>query len=64
MDRAASDTALQPNPTVTRMKQDYRWETPRLAIFSLILMELEDFALERRMLKSIKSRAELAERID
>jgi hypothetical protein len=44
---------------VTRMKQDYRWETPRLAAFNLVLMEFGDFAMERRMLKGIKVRAEL-----
>jgi hypothetical protein len=43
---------------VTRMKQDYRWETPRLAMFNLLLMEFGDFAMERRMLKGIKVRAE------
>lgn len=43
---------------VTRMKQDYRWQTPRLALFNLVLMELGDFAMERRMLKGIKARAE------
>jgi carbon monoxide dehydrogenase subunit G len=43
---------------VTRMKQDYRWKTPRLAMFNLILMEFGDFAMERRMLKGIKVRAE------
>ncbi len=43
---------------VTRMKQDYRWQTPRLAMFNLILMEFGDFAMERRMLKGIKVRAE------
>ena len=47
---------------VTRMKQDYRWETPGLAFFNFILMEMGDFAMERRMLKGIKSRAESAER--
>lgn len=47
---------------VTRMKQDYRWRTPRLAIFNFVLMELGDFAMERRMLKGIKRRAESAER--
>ena len=47
---------------VTRMKQDYRWETPGLAIFNFILMELGDFAMERRMLKGIKRRAEEADR--
>lgn len=40
------------------MKQDYRWATPRLAFFNLVLMEFGDFAMERRMLKRIKSRAE------
>jgi hypothetical protein len=43
---------------VTRMKQDYRWNTPRLALFNLILMEFGDFAMERRMLRGIKRRAE------
>jgi hypothetical protein len=43
---------------ITRMKQDYRWETPRLAAFNLLLMEFGDFAMERRMLKGIKQRAE------
>ena len=42
----------------TRMKQDYRWETPGLALFNLVLMEFGDFAMERRMLKGIKVRAE------
>ena len=43
---------------VTRMKQDYRWRTLRLALFNLLLMEFGDFAMERRMLKGIKVRAE------
>jgi hypothetical protein len=43
---------------VTRMKQDYRWGTPRLALFNVVLMEFGDFAMERRMLKGIKVRAE------
>jgi hypothetical protein len=43
---------------VTRMKQDYRWQTLRLALFNLVLMEMGDFAMERRMLKGIKIRAE------
>jgi hypothetical protein len=47
---------------VTRMKQEYRWETPRLAIFNLALMELGDFAMERRMLRGIRARAERARR--
>ena len=47
---------------ITRMKQDYRWQTPRLAMFNLILMEFGDFAMERRMLKGIKTRAERIKR--
>jgi hypothetical protein len=43
---------------VTRMKQEYRWKTPGLAAFNLVLMEFGDFAMERRMLKGIKARAE------
>jgi hypothetical protein len=43
---------------LTRMKQDYRWETPGLATFNLLLMELGDFAMERKLLKGIKRRAE------
>lgn len=43
---------------ITRMKQDYRWQTPGLAAFNLVLMEFGDFAMERRMLKGIKARAE------
>jgi hypothetical protein len=40
------------------MKEDYRWETPRPAFFNLVLMEFGDFAMERRMLKGIRARAE------
>ncbi len=47
---------------ITRMKQDYRWWTPRLAAFNLVLMEFGDFAMERRMLRGIKARAEAAVR--
>jgi hypothetical protein len=43
---------------ITRMKQDYRWHTPGLAMFNLILMEFGDFAMERRMLRGIRTRAE------
>lgn len=47
---------------VTRMKQDYRWETLGLAFFNFVLMEMGDFAMERRMLLGIKRRAESATR--
>jgi hypothetical protein len=56
-------TELPGNGTrpVTRMKQDYRWETPRLAAFNVCPDGVVgDFAMERRMLKGIKARAELA----
>jgi len=33
---------------ITRMKQDYRWQTPGLAAFNLILMEFGDF-VEREL---------------
>lgn len=48
---------------VTRMKQDYRWQTPRLALFNLWLMEFGDFAMERRMLLGLKARAESRARL-
>ena len=32
---------------------------PRLATFNMVLMELGDFAMERRMLKGTKVRAEV-----
>jgi hypothetical protein len=48
---------------ITRMKQGYRWETPWLALFNLVLMEFGDFAMERRMLKGIKARAERLKQI-
>jgi len=40
------------------MRQGYRWRTPRLALFNLVLTKLGDFAMERRMLKGIMVRAE------
>lgn len=52
-----TDTADGGTRLVTRMKQDYRWKTPGLAMFNLALMELGDFAMERRMLRGIKARA-------
>jgi hypothetical protein len=33
-------------------------QTPRLAIFNLILLDFGDFAMERRMRKGIKAKAE------
>ena len=46
---------------VTRLKQRYAWETPGMAIFTLVLLEFGDFPMMRRVLKGIKSRAERME---
>jgi hypothetical protein len=43
---------------VTRLKQRYAWETPRSALFTLLLLEFGDFPMMRRVLKGIKKRAE------
>ena len=43
---------------VTRLKVRYQWESPAMAVFSLLLLELGDFPMMRRMLPGIKVRAE------
>jgi hypothetical protein len=43
---------------VTRLKQRYPWESPGMAVFTLLLLEFGDFAMMRRMLPGIKVRAE------
>jgi hypothetical protein len=43
---------------VTRLRGRYQWDTPGAAIASMILIELGDFPMMRRMLKGIKQRAE------
>jgi hypothetical protein len=43
---------------VTRLKQRYQWESPGMAVFTLVLLELGDFPMMRRMLTGIKERAE------
>ena len=43
---------------VTRLKQRYQWESPGIAVFTLVLLEVGDFPMMRRMLTSIKARAE------
>lgn len=45
---------------ITRLKQRYQWESPALAIFTLVLLEFGDFPMMRRVLSGIKSRAERA----
>ena len=43
---------------VTRLKQRYQWESPGIAVFTLLLLEIGDFPMMRRMLPGIKTRAE------
>jgi hypothetical protein len=43
---------------VTRLKQHYRWQSPAMALFTLVLLEFGDFPMMRRMLKGIRRRAE------
>lgn len=44
---------------VTRVHALYDWSRPATALFGVLLMELGDFAMMRRMLLGIKERAEL-----
>ena len=43
---------------VTRIRATYDWHHPATALFGVVLMELGDFAMLRRMLWGIKARAE------
>ncbi len=43
---------------VTRVHAVYDWQHPLTAVFGVILMEFGDFAMQRRMLRGIKARAE------
>jgi hypothetical protein len=43
---------------VTRLKQRYQWESPVVAVFTALLLELGDFPMMRRMLIGIRERAE------
>ena len=43
---------------VTRVHALYAWTKPATALFGVVLMELGDFAMMRRMLSGIKERAE------
>jgi hypothetical protein len=57
---------LTPTPSggtrlVTRIRATYDWRRPVTALFGVLLMELGDFAMLRRMLRGIKARAEALE---
>ncbi|MDQ1457103.1 MAG: hypothetical protein QOH28_2723 [Actinomycetota bacterium] len=43
---------------VTRVHAVYDWRHPLTAVFGVILMEFGDFAMQRRMLRGIKTRSE------
>lgn len=47
---------------VTRIHAAYDWKHPLSALLGVMLMEFGDFAMLRRMLRGIKSRAEASER--
>jgi hypothetical protein len=46
---------------VTRVHARYDWSRPLGALFGVVLLELGDFAMMRRMLLGIKERAELSQ---
>jgi len=46
---------------ITRLKQRYQWESPAMAVFTLVLLEFGDFPMMRRVLRGIKTRAERAQ---
>ncbi len=43
---------------LSRLKARYAWERPGSAILTLVLLELGDFAMMRRVMKGIKARTE------
>ena len=51
-------TATGGTRLVTRIHVVYDWSHPLMAVLGVVLMEFGDFAMMRRMLRGIKSRAE------
>jgi hypothetical protein len=49
---------------VTRIRARHDWSRPAMGLLSLVLLELGDFAMLRRMLRGIKQRAEALEGIE
>jgi hypothetical protein len=43
---------------VTRIHAVYDWQRPLMALLGVVLMEFGDFAMQRRMLRGVKARAE------
>jgi hypothetical protein len=58
-------TPIDDNATrlVSRLRTTCDWRHPLTAIFSVLLMEFGDFAMMRRMLRGIKTRAEHGDRL-
>ena len=48
---------------VTRIHAIYDWKHPLTALLGVVLMEFGDFAMQRRMLRGIKARAESMEAV-
>ena len=40
--------------------QRYQWESPAMAVFTLVLLEFGDFPMMHRVFRGIKTRAERA----
>jgi hypothetical protein len=60
-----STWAWRPTPTddggtrlIARIHAVYDWQHPMIAVLGAVLMEFGDFAMLRRMLRGIKTRAE------
>ena len=45
---------------ITRLRQRYQWESPAMALLTLVLLEFGDFPMMRRVLRGIRTRAERA----
>jgi hypothetical protein len=67
--KSDSTWAWQLSPTdgngtrlVTRVHAVYDWHHPLAALLAVVLMEFGDFAMQRRMLRGIKTRAESLDR--
>ena len=43
---------------ITRLKARYEWSSPLSALLSIVLLELGDFPMMRKMLRGLKARAE------
>jgi len=49
---------------ITRLKQRYPWESPVMALLTIVLLEFGDFPMMRRVLRGIKARSERMSKSD